>query len=87
MKIEILGTRGIPNNYGGFEKYAQELSFRRATLGYDVTVCNPSDHLYKTTNWKGVKIKYIFSNESKLGIWGLFEKEGYKYRGTKGEEL
>jgi len=26
MKIGILGTRGIPNNYGGFEQFAQFLS-------------------------------------------------------------
>ena len=26
MKIGILGTRGIPNNYGGFEQFAQYLS-------------------------------------------------------------
>ena len=26
MKIAILGTRGIPNNYGGFEQCAESLS-------------------------------------------------------------
>ena len=26
MKIAILGTRGIPNNYGGFEQFAEYLS-------------------------------------------------------------
>ena len=26
MKIAILGTRGIPNNYGGFEQCAEMLS-------------------------------------------------------------
>ena len=26
MKIAILGTRGIPNNYGGFEQCAEYLS-------------------------------------------------------------
>ena len=28
MKIAILGTRGIPNNYGGFEQFAEYLAFR-----------------------------------------------------------
>ncbi|MBC8303666.1 MAG: DUF1972 domain-containing protein, partial [Pelagibacterales bacterium] len=23
MKIAIIGTRGIPNNYGGFEQFAE----------------------------------------------------------------
>jgi hypothetical protein len=26
MRIAILGTRGIPNNYGGFEQCAEYLS-------------------------------------------------------------
>ena len=28
MRIAILGTRGIPANYGGFETFAQELAPR-----------------------------------------------------------
>jgi hypothetical protein len=28
MRIAILGTRGIPANYGGFETFAEELSVR-----------------------------------------------------------
>ncbi|MFM2227027.1 MAG: hypothetical protein RL664_370, partial [Bacteroidota bacterium] len=26
MKIAIIGTRGIPNNYGGFEQFADIVS-------------------------------------------------------------
>ena len=26
MKIAILGTRGIPNQYGGFEEFAEKVS-------------------------------------------------------------
>jgi len=26
MRIGIIGTRGIPNNYGGFEQFAEYLS-------------------------------------------------------------
>jgi glycosyltransferase involved in cell wall biosynthesis len=33
-----LGTRGIPANYGGFETFAEELSWRLAARGHDVTV-------------------------------------------------
>ena len=32
MKIALLGTRGIPANYGGFETFAEELSVRLAEL-------------------------------------------------------
>ncbi|MEW6586257.1 MAG: DUF1972 domain-containing protein [Nitrospirota bacterium] len=43
MKIAILGSRGIPVNYGGFETLAEELSTRLAEKGHDVTVycCGP----------------------------------------------
>ena len=38
MRIGILGTRGIPARYGGFETLAEELSARLAARGHDVTV-------------------------------------------------
>jgi glycosyltransferase involved in cell wall biosynthesis len=37
-RIAILGTRGIPANYGGFETFAEELSTRLVARGYRVTV-------------------------------------------------
>ncbi len=38
LKIAILGTRGIPANYGGFETFAEECSAGLAARGHDVTV-------------------------------------------------
>ena len=38
MKIGILGTRGIPGRYGGFETLADELSRRLVQRGHEVTV-------------------------------------------------
>ncbi len=38
MKIAILGTRGIPARYGGFETLAEQLSARLAARGHIVTV-------------------------------------------------
>lgn len=38
MKIAILGTRGIPNRYGGFEAFAEKLSHYLAEEGHQVTV-------------------------------------------------
>jgi glycosyltransferase involved in cell wall biosynthesis len=38
MKIAILGTRGIPANYGGFETFAEQLSTRLVARGHEVTV-------------------------------------------------
>jgi len=38
MKIAIMGTRGIPAHYGGFETFAEQLSERLAKRGHKVTV-------------------------------------------------
>lgn len=38
MRFAILGTRGIPARYGGFETFAEELSTRLAARGHQVTV-------------------------------------------------
>lgn len=38
MRIAILGTRGIPGNYGGFETFAEELATRLVARGHRVTV-------------------------------------------------
>lgn len=38
LKIALLGTRGIPARYGGFETFAQELSTRLIKRGHQVTV-------------------------------------------------
>jgi glycosyltransferase involved in cell wall biosynthesis len=38
MKIAILGTRGIPARYGGFETFAEQISKRLAGRGHKVVV-------------------------------------------------
>ena len=38
MRLALLGTRGIPARYGGFETFAEELSARLAAAGHAVTV-------------------------------------------------
>lgn len=72
MKIAILGTRGIPNNYGGFEQFAEYLSIGLVQNGHDVTVYNSLKHVYKDNLYKGVKIKHIYDPEYKLGTAGQF---------------
>ena len=54
MKIAILGTRGIPNNYGGFEQCAENLSVGLVENGYDVTVYSIDSHPYQSKIFKGV---------------------------------
>jgi glycosyltransferase involved in cell wall biosynthesis len=38
MRIAIMGTRGVPAAYGGFETFAEELGSRLAARGHEVTV-------------------------------------------------
>ena len=47
MRLAIIGTRGIPANYGGFETFAEELSKRLVACGYDVTVYCRSHYVDK----------------------------------------
>src|SRR5258706_146969 len=67
MRIAILGTKGIPNNYGGFEQFAEELSIRLVQNGHSVTVYNPSFHPHTEDSYKGVNIKWIYSPEEVIG--------------------
>lgn len=48
MKIAILGTRGIPANYGGFETFAERISAILAERGHEVTVYCRSHHVDKS---------------------------------------
>lgn len=38
VRVAILGTRGIPARYGGFETFAEELARRLVARGHEVTV-------------------------------------------------
>jgi glycosyltransferase involved in cell wall biosynthesis len=38
MKVAILGTRGIPARYGGFETFAEQISVHLAARGHEITV-------------------------------------------------
>ena len=60
MKIALMGIRGIPANYGGFETFAEELAPRLVKRGHDVTVYGRSNIIdYKKEFYKGVRIKIL----------------------------
>lgn len=48
MKIAFISTRGIPNNYGGFEQFAEYISVGLVRRGHEVVVYSPL--LYKQEN-------------------------------------
>ncbi|MBI1849743.1 MAG: glycosyltransferase [Planctomycetes bacterium] len=56
MRIAILGTRGIPARYSGFETLAEELGARLAARGHDVTVyCRRHPDGEGLREWRGVR--------------------------------
>ena len=57
MRIALLGTRGIPANYGGFETFAEEISTRLAARGHTVTVYCRERH--PETGYRGVRLQYL----------------------------
>jgi glycosyltransferase involved in cell wall biosynthesis len=57
VRIAILGTRGIPANYGGFETFAEELSVRLAARGHELTVYCRERHSSNT--YRGVRLVYL----------------------------
>ena len=60
MKVAILGTRGIPAAYGGFETLAEELSVRLARRGHDVTVYARRGAVREETAWyRGVRVVFV----------------------------
>lgn len=67
MKIAIISTRGIPNNYGGFEQFAEYISVGLVRRGHDVVVYSPHFHPYKEDRFKGVRVKHIYSPETWMG--------------------
>lgn len=72
MRIGIIGTRGIPNHYGGFEQFAEYLSVYLVNKNCEVFVYNSSDHPYQENEFKGVNIIHCKDPESKIGTVGQF---------------
>ena len=72
MKIGILGTRGIPNQYGGFEQLAEYLSVGLVEKSFEVYVYNTHNHSYQEKTWNGVHIVHCFNPEKKLKTAGQF---------------
>ena len=57
MRFAIVGTRGIPARYGGFETFAEELSTRLVARGHQVTVyCRERN---SEPSYRGVRLQYL----------------------------
>jgi glycosyltransferase involved in cell wall biosynthesis len=66
MRIAILGTRGIPGNYGGFETFAEELSALLVERGHEVTVyCRTGNAPDEPPTLRGVRLVHLPSLRNK----------------------
>jgi len=69
-RIAILGSRGIPARYGGFETFAERLAIGLAQRGHQVTVYAEGEGADES--YRGVTVRYISSPE-----WGAFGTIAY----------
>lgn len=72
LNIGILGTRGIPNRYGGFETCAEQIGQRLVSMGHKVSVYCPGDHPLKDKQWNGIDRIIKKNPEALLGSFGQF---------------
>lgn len=72
MRIGIIGTRGIPNLYGGFEQFVEYIAPMLVEKGHEVYVYNSSLHPYKEKQWRGVNIIAKADPEGSIGTFGQF---------------
>ena len=61
MKIAMVGTRGVPARYGGFETAVEEVGSRLVALGHDVTVyCRrPADGSQPVDEHLGMRLIHL----------------------------
>jgi len=60
MRIAILGTRGIPASYGGFETFAEHLATRLVARGHQVTVyCRAHYVSPRQLEYHGVRLQVL----------------------------
>jgi glycosyltransferase involved in cell wall biosynthesis len=78
LKIGLLGTRGVPNRYGGFEEFAEQVSKHWSDSGHEIFVyCedNSNNEVFEYEN-----INQVFIKAPNLPLLTQFI---YDYRSTK----
>lgn len=66
MKIALIGTRGVPANYGGFETCVEEIGRRLVERGHEVTVyCRKNNYEERLPDYLGMKLVYLPSLRKK----------------------
>ncbi len=60
LRIAMLGVRGVPASYGGFETCVEEVGKRLAAAGHEVTVyCRSSHYAERLETYAGMRLVYL----------------------------
>jgi glycosyltransferase involved in cell wall biosynthesis len=66
MRIAILGTRGVPSGYSGYEEFAEQIGHRLVERGHEVTVyCRASIFKERPPTYRGMRLVYLPSIDTK----------------------
>ncbi|MDB5230099.1 MAG: Alpha-D-GlcNAc alpha,2-L-rhamnosyltransferase [Chitinophagaceae bacterium] len=66
MKIAIIGSRGYPSTYGGYETFVKELSERLVKKDIEVTVyCHRALYDVKPKKINGIELRYVAGLQTK----------------------
>jgi glycosyltransferase involved in cell wall biosynthesis len=72
MKVGIVGTRGIPATYGGFETFVEELATRLAKRN-DISLTVYCDKgSWNADNFKGVNLRFMSTSKSSAPVLYYF---------------
>lgn len=82
MKIAIIGSRGIPARYGGFETFAEHLAKDLVSHGHEVTVVVSKNHPGLETLDSRIKIIQSAYKKSVHPVWYYWDS----LRLTKGKQ-
>lgn len=63
--VAILGTRGVPANYGGFETFAERLALQLVEHEISTTVYCRSHYASESSPWRGVRLVTLPTIKSK----------------------
>ena len=58
LRLAVVGSRGVPARYGGFETFAEELGARLAGKGIEVTVFCPGSSRDRLSTHRGIQLRY-----------------------------
>lgn len=60
LKVALIGTRGVPARYGGFETAVEEIGQRLVAAGHDVTVyCRPVEGEPRPASYLGMSLVHL----------------------------